>query len=49
MNSVIRLSDPASTTMPAIDPSSSEWYSPCPACSAASERSDSTTVTRPAT
>jgi hypothetical protein len=49
MKSVIRLSAPASTTMPAIEPSSSEWYSPWPACSAAVERSENTIVTSPAT
>ena len=48
-NSVIRSEDAASTTMPVIEPSSSEWYSPWPASRAATARSDSTTQTSPAT
>ena len=49
MNSVIRFSAEASTTMPAIEPSSSEWYSPWPASRGALARSESTTATSPAT
>ncbi len=45
----IRFSAPTSTTMPAIDESSSEWNSPAPASRTAVERIDSRTANSPAT
>ena len=49
MKSVIRFSAEASTTIPAIEPSSRAWYSPWPASRGALALSESTTATSPAT
>ena len=48
MNSVTRFCAPASSTIPLIDPSRSDAYSPGPASRTTSERSESRIVAMPA-